>query len=120
MIGKAEKTKKRALPVAAIIAAFSAGGALIFSAALLPLSTGLRIFLLGIALLPLAGGVVGCLVRERQTACYACPCCGARFRPTLQSTVSGPHTFRKRKLKCPQCGEISYCRKEQASARFDR
>ena len=40
-----------------------------------------------------------------------CPKCGERFVPTTAAYIAGPHTITKRKLKCPHCGAVSYCRK---------
>ena len=49
---------------------------------------------------------------QRQLAgAFECPHCNNRFVPTTKEYVFSVHTISKRKLKCPKCGEYSYCRK---------
>lgn len=42
---------------------------------------------------------------------FECKHCGKRFVPTMKTYILAPHTFTKRKLKCPFCGKISMCKK---------
>lgn len=36
--------------------------------------------------------------------------CKERFVPDMKAYIMGPHTITKRKLKCPCCSKIKYCR----------
>lgn len=42
---------------------------------------------------------------------YECKKCGQRFKPTLGAYVWGAHTLTTRYLKCPHCGEKSFCKR---------
>ena len=42
---------------------------------------------------------------------YECKKCGQKFKPTLRAYVFGAHTITRRYLKCPHCGEKSFCKR---------
>lgn len=48
--------------------------------------------------------VLGC-----DTGAFECSNCGERFVPKIKAYIAGRHTLRR--LKCPNCGEIKYCRR---------
>ncbi len=39
---------------------------------------------------------------------YECKACGRKFSPSFSEYFFAPHIFSKRKLKCPECGEKGY------------
>ena len=71
----------------------------------------LRILLLLIGTIVVIGGIGVVVALDVTTGTYECPKCNTRFVPTTSAYIAGLHTFTKRKLKCPNCGEISYCKK---------
>ncbi|MEL0537594.1 MerR family transcriptional regulator [Staphylococcus debuckii] len=40
---------------------------------------------------------------------YVCPNCQYTFKPSFMQVMLANHTFKTRKFKCPNCGEIHYC-----------
>ena len=71
----------------------------------------LRILLLLIGTIVVIGGIGVVIALDVTTGTYECQKCNTRFVPTTSAYISGLHTFTKRKLKCLNCGEISYCKK---------
>ena len=43
---------------------------------------------------------------------YECPKCNKKFKPTLKAYIAGAHTFTARRLKCPECGKKSFCKRK--------
>lgn len=56
-------------------------------------------------------GISVALVLDREAGTFECAKCHARFVPDMVEYVMAPHTITRRRLKCPCCGEKSYCRK---------
>ena len=108
---KAEAKRKIVVLIVQCIMTLLAGITLIMVAALLQMPVWVRIVLISIAAIVIVSGIVVACVIEREAGVYECPCCGERFVPTMKDFVSGLHTLTKRKLKCPKCGKVSYCKK---------
>ena len=53
---------------------------------------------------------------DYETGVYECPKCERTFKPTLKAYIFGQHTIRKRRLKCPECGEKSWCLRKNAGS----
>ncbi len=64
--------------------------------------TGIAAFLLSFA---------AAVALDYSVGGYECKKCGHRFKPTLGAYIWGIHTIRTRRLKCPHCGEKSFCRR---------
>jgi len=45
----------------------------------------------------------------RKNINYICPKCNTVFHPSFSEFVWAKHTFKTRKLKCPNCSYYSYC-----------
>ena len=45
---------------------------------------------------------------------FRCRNCGHGFKPTAKEYMWGAHTLRKRYLRCPKCGEKTWCLVEKA------
>ena len=54
-------------------------------------------------------GCAAAVIMERKSVEYECSKCGNRFIPTVKAYLAGPHTIRRRKLKCPKCGVSNWC-----------
>jgi len=46
---------------------------------------------------------------ERDVCVYECRNCGHTFKPPFKEYLIGAHTLKKRYLKCPECGEKTWC-----------
>ena len=107
-----EESKKKvylqiALAVMVVLPAF----ALIMIAGLADIQVWLRWTLIGIgAVLVIGGGGIACVV-DMNTGTFECRHCKTRFVPTVGAYLAGPHTILTRRLKCPNCGKKSYCRR---------
>lgn len=44
-----------------------------------------------------------------QNVSYVCPNCQTVFKPKLSQMIVANHTFKTRKLTCPNCGKTHYC-----------
>lgn len=74
----------------------------------------LRILLIVIGFVIVIGGVAVACVFEMDSSVFECPRCGEQFKPTTGEFVMSPHTLTTRRLKCPHCGEKSFCRRHFA------
>lgn len=77
---------------------------------MLEMDTWLRVVLIVLGSLILVVGIVIACVLDRDAGAFECPECKERFVPDMKSYIMGPHTLTKRKLKCPKCGAVKYCR----------
>ena len=48
---------------------------------------------------------------EQKAGYYECAECGHRYQPTYFATLMALHFGRTRRLRCPECGKISYNKK---------
>ncbi|MBQ9545034.1 MAG: helix-turn-helix transcriptional regulator [Clostridia bacterium] len=106
---KKESKKKIALSVAVCVITIAAGTALVSTAGLFEMQTWQRILYIVLGLVVIAGGIAVAVVLDVGAGTYECRKCGARFVPTTAAYVNGMHTIRMRRLKCPKCGEKSWC-----------
>lgn len=75
------------------------------------MSLPVKILLVFIACAVFASGIYAAMQGERTIGWYRCKHCGSHFVPSFQEYVMGAHMFTVRKLKCPECGRRSYCKK---------
>lgn len=64
-------------------------------------SFGVIVFIVGLGI---------AIFLDRDAGTFECKKCGTCFTPGLKEYIMGPHTITKRYLKCPHCGESSYCK----------
>ena len=84
--------------------------ALVTIASSLPLPVPARVAVVVLAFLTAAAGIGTAAVLDAQAGYYECPACHELFVPTLGQYVKGYHTFTKRRLTCPHCGNTGMCR----------
>ena len=106
-----ENKKKVILSVAVTLVTLLASLTIIMVAGLLQMEEGLRIVLLVIGLAVLLGGLFVAAMLEWSAGTYECRRCKARFVPTAGAYIAGAHTLTTRYLKCPECGEKSWCKR---------
>lgn len=83
--------------------------ALILIAAFCDLPVWARIVIIVCAFLGIAAVIAPILVVAVNIEFYTCPKCGKTFVPSFSSYLFALHTMRKRRLRCPHCGEKSWC-----------
>lgn len=98
------RTKEIVTAVSATITVLSAL-TLILVAGFAVSAVGIRLLLLGIALAIIFSDVAVIVLVAVNTEIYECAACGEKFVPTLSAYIGGPHTLKRRRLKCPFCGK---------------
>lgn len=113
LVREREEAKKKIMLEAIVCTSvLLAGITLCLVAGLLDMAVYVRVILIAIAALVIAGGVTVACVLDRDAGVFECPLCGEQFVPTMKAYVLAPHTFVRRKLMCPQCGKKSFCEKK--------
>ena len=56
-------------------------------------------------------GIFTCCFVDNSAGYFECKNCKKKFIPTMKAYILAPHTITTRKLKCPHCGKITYCKK---------
>ena len=50
---------------------------------------------------------------DYETSKYECKKCRHVFKPSFKAYIMGAHSLTTRRLKCPECGEKSWCKRKQ-------
>ena len=106
-----ESKKKIILAVVVCVLTILSGVTIILVSGLLEMSTWLRAVLIAIAAIVTVGGIGVACVLDMSAGTFECRKCGTRFVPSSAAYIAGVHTITTRKLKCPHCGQVSYCKK---------
>ena len=69
-----------------------------------------RIALIIIGFVVIAAGIIVACILDREAGAFECPNCKTRFVPDMKAYVMAPHTITRRKMKCPHCNKLSYCK----------
>lgn len=112
LVKEREENKKKII-LAAIECTLTilSGTTFILLSGLLEMDIWLRVLLIIIAVIVMAGGIGVAVALDMSAGTFECTKCGMRFVPAPGAYIAGPNMITKRKLKCPSCGETSYCRK---------
>ena len=108
---RTENKRKLLLEFIVILITMLSSVTIILLSGLLALGTPLRILLIVIAFVVMVGGIAVAAVLEMTSGYFECPRCGTYFLPTKTAYVMGMHTITRRHLRCPHCGERSWCRR---------
>ena len=113
MIKQKEQADKRLLSVEVFIGITATVVllALIFVAAFVQMSNGLRITLIVFGFVLFLAGCFYALRMEQVAGYYACKECGHRYVPTYRTVAMAPHMGRTRYMRCPQCEKKSWQKK---------
>lgn len=87
-------------------------GACIMIAALVNMSTALRIVLITVGIILFAIGMLYAIRIEQIAGYYECQKCHHKFIPTFNQVLFAMHINRTRYMKCPKCHKRSWCRKK--------
>ena len=49
---------------------------------------------------------------DYETGEYECRKCGHAFKPTFGAYIMGAHTLTARRLRCPKCDGVSWCKRK--------
>ena len=108
---KEESKKKIVLSVIVAMTCVISGTALILVAGLLEMPVAAKAVLVAIASVVMILGIGVAAVLDREAGTYECPKCHARFVPSMSAYMNGMHTITRRRLKCPECGKSSMCKR---------
>ena len=113
MIKQKEQADKRLLSVEVFIGitATVVLFALIFVAAFVQMSNGLRITLIVFGFILFLAGCFYALQMEQVAGYYICKECGHRYVPTFKAVVMAHHMGRTRYMRCPKCHKKSWQKK---------
>ena len=111
LVKEAQESRKKII-LSALVAALAILAALplVVVAGALEMETWLRCLLIGIGLVVVVLGIIIACILDRDAGAFECPACHERFVPEMSAYIMGPHTITKRKLRCPNCGAVKYCR----------
>lgn len=111
LVKEAQESKKKIILSAMVagLAIFAATPLFVLAGAI-EIETWLRATLIGIGSCVIALGIVIACILDRDAGAFECPVCQERFIPDMRDYIMGPHTITKRRLRCPKCGSLRYCR----------
>lgn len=108
---KEESKKKIILAHIVVVLVMISSITMILLSGYLEMPEWLRVILIVISIVVIAGGIGVACVLDMDAGTFECKHCKARFQPTAGAYIKGSHTPTTRYLKCPQCGKSSYCKK---------
>ena len=112
LINEKKRNKKQLwFAYALMLALVVSGITILLLVAYMPMPLWLEILLLVEALAMVIGGCVIVCFMDNDAGYYECPHCHTRFKPTMEEYIKGIRNLTTRKLKCPHCGEKTYCKK---------
>ncbi len=112
LVREREETKKKIwLSVAIVALTLISGITVLLVAGMAGLEVRLRYLLIGIGLVIILLGIGIACVLDRQAGTYECRHCHHRFVPSMGAYVAGMHSLTTRRLKCPHCGETTWCKR---------
>ena len=112
LVKEAQESKKKII-LSTMVAGLSVVAAvpLVMVAGMLEMETWLRILLIVISLTIIGMGVSIACILDREAGAFECPECNNRFVPDMKSYVFSTHGITVRRLKCPNCGKTTNCKK---------
>ncbi|WP_343249345.1 helix-turn-helix transcriptional regulator [Diplocloster hominis] len=102
--------KRMALSIITSIITIIAVCSLIVIASFIGLPVILRILLIIISVAVAIAGIAVAAMLDIKAGYFECPHCKELFIPNMNDYVKGYHTFTKRRLTCPKCGETGMCK----------
>lgn len=106
-----ENKKKIFACIISVVATLLSSITLIMVAGLFEMEVWQRVMLISIACVTMAFGIFVVCVMESSAGYFECQHCKTRFVPALGAYIKGVHGITWRRLKCPECGKVSNCKK---------
>ena len=112
LVGEKSETKFRlVVEVLVLICTILPGAFLIALTEYVTLALGWEIALICVGIFMMAMGIVIAALLEMRKAVFQCTKCEKKFIPTKGAYIMGIHTITVRRLKCPNCGVKSFCKR---------
>lgn len=70
-----------------------------------------RVLIVAFGIVVSITGLIIAIALDVETGTFECAKCGNRFLPETKDYVKGFHGITGRYLKCPECGEKTYCKR---------
>ena len=70
----------------------------------------LKVLVIVVSVIAFLMSIITAVYIDYKNGKYKCEKCGGEFEPSVASYVFSPHFFTSRHLKCPKCGEKSWCK----------
>ena len=112
LVKEREESKKKII-LSAIVAVITiiGGTTLITVSGMFEMEVWSRVLLIAIGLIVIIGGLAVAAALEMEAGTFECKHCKHRFVPTAGAYIAGPHSLTTRYLRCPECGQKSYCKR---------
>ena len=107
---KEENRKRMALSMITCVITIVAVRALIVIASFLDLPAMVRMILIVFSAIVAVAGIAAAAMLEIRAGYFECPQCKELFVPSMDEYIKGYHTFTRRRLTCPKCGETGMCK----------
>ena len=79
------------------------------------INPAIAIALVGISVVLVCIAIFYAAKIDYETGVYECRKCDHIFKPTFKAYFLGAHTIRARHLKCPKCGDRSWCKRRSTN-----
>ena len=109
-----ENKRKLILEFVVVLITLLAACTLVMVSGLAGIETWVRVALIVIAIVVMAGGIAVAAALEMTAGYFECTACGEYFVPTKTAYLMGAHTIMRRHLKCPHCGKRTWARRRLA------
>lgn len=111
LVKEAQESKKKII-LSAIISflIIMASTPLFIISGALEMEAWMRFTLIGIGLFVIIIGIAVACFLDRDAGAFECPKCHERFVPEMREYIMSAHTLTRRKLRCPKCGSVKYCK----------
>lgn len=77
-------------------------------------SVELKTMIIVVSVVAFFVSIITALYIDYKDGKYKCSKCGAEFVPSAISYIFSPHFGSTRHLKCPECNEKSWCKRESS------
>ena len=70
----------------------------------------LKVLVIVVSVIAFSVSIITAICLDYKDGKYRCEKCGKEFMPSVRSYIFSPHFGTTRHLKCPECGEKSWCK----------
>ena len=73
----------------------------------------LKIMVLAVSIATFVLSIITAAYVDYKNGKYTCENCGKTFKPTVLQYIISPHMGTTRRLRCPECNEKSWCKRQK-------